>query len=306
MSDVLRSLACPDALGALIEREWGVQVDAVVLHRSLANDVYRVDPSHILKVYRHGWRSPDEVGWECDLIAHLVDAGVPVAPVIRRLDGTMSGVWQAPEGPRPLMLLERVDGLRPEPPFAPGLHRAHGRLIARIHAAGDTFRSTHSRASKDLAAMLAEPVAQLLPLLSDADRDRVERLASAARIGLTESPPTWGLCHGDATMDNVIVVGGTEDEPDLVVFDFDLAGAGHTASDFPFAAKNWEHFRAGYTELRSITDTDLAAEPWLDVLDLIASLQFHLVTKPTWRGAESMAEGWLDQTLADLRELADP
>ncbi|GAB4061319.1 phosphotransferase enzyme family protein [Catellatospora paridis] len=305
MSDVLRSLARPEVLGRLVEREWGVPVGQVVLHRSLANDVYRVDPGHILKVYRHGWRTPEEVAWECDLITHLADEGIPVAPVTRRIDGAMSGVWQAPEGPRPLVLLEQIAGRRPEPPFAPGLHRAHGRLMARIHASGDSFVSTHRRRPRDLATMLEEPLAQVVPLLSGADRDSVTRIAAAARIGLTDNPPTWGVCHGDATMDNVLVVDGTDAEPDLVVFDFDLAGKGHTASDFPFGVKNWEHFLAGYTELRPVTPADLAAEPWIDAIALIARLRFHLIAKPAWRGAESKAEGWLDRTLSELRELAD-
>ncbi|MEV6522006.1 hypothetical protein AB0M43_08715 [Longispora sp. NPDC051575] len=94
MSDVLRSLAHPEALGRLVAREWGVPVERVTLHRSLANDVYRVDPGHFLKVYRHGWRTPEEVAWECDLVAHLLAEGVPVAPVVGR-----PGVWHAPEGP---------------------------------------------------------------------------------------------------------------------------------------------------------------------------------------------------------------
>jgi len=36
---VLRSLARPEMLGSLIERDWPVQVHRVALCRSLANDV---------------------------------------------------------------------------------------------------------------------------------------------------------------------------------------------------------------------------------------------------------------------------
>jgi Ser/Thr protein kinase RdoA (MazF antagonist) len=305
MSDVLRSLARPDVLAEIVEREWGVPVDDVVLHRSLANDVYRIDPGHILKVYRHGWRTPEEVAWECDLIGHLAAAGIPVAPVTPRRDGSTSGLWHAPEGPRPLVLLHKIDGRRPAPPFDPGLHRAYGRLIARIHTAGDSFASVHRRRAADLTTMLDEPLAEVLALLSADDRSRAIRVAEAARTALTDNPPTFGLCHGDATLDNVLIVGGTDAEPDLVIFDFDLAGEGYFASDFPFGAKNWPHFLDGYTELRPVTPADLAAEPWTDTIDLLASLRFHLITKPAWRGAESTTEGWLDETLTDLQDLAD-
>jgi hypothetical protein len=37
---------------------------------------------------------------------------------------------------------------------------------------------------------------------------------------------------------------------------------------------------------------------------LIENLRFHLVTKPQWRGTQSLAEGWLDEVLADLRKVA--
>jgi Ser/Thr protein kinase RdoA (MazF antagonist) len=100
----------------------------------------------------------------------------------------------------------------------------------------------------------------VLPWLEPADQHRAKGLASAARAGLAAASPSHGLCHGDATLDNVVVVGGTEEDPALVLFDFDLAGYGYLASDFPFQAKNFEHFLAGYREIRPIAAADLAAE----------------------------------------------
>ncbi|MGY0233634.1 hypothetical protein [Longispora urticae] len=105
-------------------------------------------------------------------------------------------------------------------------------------------------------------------------------------------------------MDNVAIVGGTDAEPELVVFDFDLAGDGYAVADFPFGSPHWEHFLSGYAEVRPLAPEDLGAEPWLDAVEVLAGLRFHLVTKPRWRGTESLGEGWLDQTLADLRDLA--
>src|SRR6185312_10771080 len=104
MTGVLRTLARPEALAGLVRREWGVPVERVALYRTLANDVYRVEPGHYRKVYRHDWRTAGEVAWECDVITHLIAAGLPIAPVVPRLNGTLVGVWQAPEGPRPLVL----------------------------------------------------------------------------------------------------------------------------------------------------------------------------------------------------------
>jgi Ser/Thr protein kinase RdoA (MazF antagonist) len=290
-------------LGTLVERDWRVPADRVVLYRSLANDVYRVEPGHFLKVYRHGWRTPGEVAWECDLIMHLARSGIAVAPITCRADGSPVGVWQAPEGARALLLLRAVPGRQPEPPFPPAMHRAHGALIARVHDAGEAFSSPHPRRTQDPAALLDQSLAEVGPLLAPADRAVADRVAAAARAGLLSNPPTRGLCHGDATMDNVLVTGGSDEAPELALIDFDLSGPGLLATDFPYGIPNWDHFLAGYTSVRPVSPADLAAGPWIDAVGLIANLQFHLITKPSWRGEESKTEGWLDQVLDDLRAL---
>ena len=86
-------------------------------------------------------------------------------------------------------------------------------------------------------------------------------------------------------------------------FDFDLAGVGWAAADFPYGAPNWDHFLAGYTEVRPVTADDLAAGPWIHAVGLIENLRFHLVTKPLWRGTESLAEGCLEEVLDGLGKL---
>lgn len=305
MSDVLRSLANPAGLARIVESEWDVPVKRVTLHRCLVNDIYIVDPGYFLKVYRHGWRFPEEVAWECELTEHLICSGVSVAPVIRRPDGLAVGIWDAPEGPRPMVLSKRQDGRPPSAPFTAGLHRAHGRLVAQMHVAGDSFASTRSRRHRDLAGILEEPLAQVLPLLSVEDRDMVAELAALSRDGLTAGRPTRGVCHGDATMDNVLISGGTDEQPELVLLDFDAAGRGFTAMDFPYGEPNMAEFLAGYSEVRPVTADDLAAGPYLNIARLITNLRFHLVIKPAWRGVESMAEGWLARFLTELRGVRD-
>ncbi len=55
--------------------------------------------------------------------------------------------------------MDRVEGRRPPYPFPAGLHRAHGRLMARIHAAGESFTPSSRRRPRDLATLLEEPLA---------------------------------------------------------------------------------------------------------------------------------------------------
>lgn len=142
MFPCLRSLLDPAALLALISRDYRLTgLERVVLLRSLVNDVYRVDTTdrtYVLKVYRSGWRSPDEVAWEVDLIAHLHRAGVAVSPPVARTDGDPIGVIDAPEGPRPAMLSEFTAGSDPPQPFTGPLYRDFGRRTGRASSPSPT------------------------------------------------------------------------------------------------------------------------------------------------------------------------
>ncbi len=311
MFPCLRSLLDPAALLALISRDYRLTgLERVVLLRSLVNDVYRVDTTgrtYVLKIYRNGWRSPDEVAWEGDLIAHLHRAGVAVSPPVARADGLAVGVIDAPEGRRPVMLSEFTDGDDPPQPFTGPLYRDFGRLIGRLHDAGASFTSRHQRQQSDLSQLLDRPLAAILPLLADRPEDRagVVALAGVARRRLGElsaDRPARGICHGDVSMDNVRLT------PDrrLVIHDFDLSGEGWLAGDLcgVRATPWWDDFVAGYTELRPLRPVDLQAIPWLDVVTRIRNLAFHLIDKPSWRGTETLSEGYLERDLDALRVAA--
>src|SRR5262245_9884435 len=97
-------LARPEVLGSLIEREWPLQVDRVTLFGPLANDVYRVDPGHFLKVYRHGWRTAGEGCLRSRPDRTPARSGIPVAAVTPRRDGSFGGPGRTapaagPDGP---------------------------------------------------------------------------------------------------------------------------------------------------------------------------------------------------------------
>src|SRR5438045_1525460 len=96
----------------------------------------------ILRVYRTGWRTDDDVHYEVDALNHLHQKGVPVAWPIAARDGSYLRTLVAPEGPRQAVLFH----------FAPGSqvldrteHAArYGRVAAQVHAATDDFVSQHA------------------------------------------------------------------------------------------------------------------------------------------------------------------
>src|SRR6185437_478826 len=103
---------------------YGLDVTGCRLLRSFVNDVYAIitpGRRYLLKVYRHGYWSPDEVAWELDLTRHLLCSGVPVPDVVPLADGRLAGVIDAPEGQRPYALTAFVEsGAKARKPFTAG------------------------------------------------------------------------------------------------------------------------------------------------------------------------------------------
>ena len=68
---------------------------------------------------------------------------------------------------------------------------------------------------------------------------------------------------------------------------------------------HWSAFKSGYATRRPIAAADEAAIPYLTVVGRIFNLQFHLHDKPTFRGRDSITEGWADHEFAALKQAAD-
>ncbi len=305
----LHSIPTADGIADLVRRRYDLDVAACVLVRSFVNEVYEVrTPGRrfVLKLYHHGGWTVDEVCWEAELVDHLVAHGIPVAPVVSMTSGRAVGQLAAPEGARPFLMSEYVDGRKPQKPFDDDLYRSYGRLLGRLHEAGDTFRTDRNRRPFGLNVTLDEPLARVRAALAEQpDNQRLaENLGAAAHHRLTELADQldWGVRHGDVTLDNVHRTGNG-----LVIHDFDLAHVGWRVADLtsclatPFA----EAFLSGYTEIRAVGKADLEALPWLRVVESIKNLAFHLTEKTRWRGTETLGEGWVEDGLAGLRASAD-
>jgi Ser/Thr protein kinase RdoA (MazF antagonist) len=301
----LRSLPDPGALRDHLTEVYGIGFSGCTLIRSLVNDVYHLagaDQSYVFKLYRAGGHQPDEIRWEAQLATHLSSAGLAVPRVVPLADGSEVGLLEAAEGARPYILSTFVEGTKPQPPFTGELFRSFGELVASFYDAADSFRPTNPRRPADLANRLTEPLAAIAPKLTANDRDLLERLATAVRDHFAQNDgQSWGICHGDVTLDNILV-----NEDGLSIHDFDLSAEGYRAADLTGVAstEHWSSFVEGYTTKRPITDADLAAMPYLGVVGGIFNLQFHLRDKPLIRGTESVHEGWADGELDGLRQAA--
>ena len=310
MLPTLRSLIAPSALADLLRDSHGLDIANCTLVRTFVNDVYEVTTvnrthTYALKVYQSGRWSPDEVRWELDLVGHVAEQGVPVPRIVPLTDGAPCGTLDAAEGPRVYALSEFVIGRKPQPPFDDALYHEFGALIATFHTATDGFVSRYPRRTTDLATLLDRPIERASAALADRPEDRHlvlelgaearSRLAAASAAGLEQ-----GICHGDVSLDNVFLT-----PEGLTLHDFDSAAPGWRAADL-YGVALTEHFEAfvkGYRTVRALDDADVAAVPCFSIAGLIENLAFHLIDKPTYRGTESLAEGWVDEGLSDLREL---
>jgi Ser/Thr protein kinase RdoA (MazF antagonist) len=297
----VRSLPDPDALAAHLAGRYGLGFTGAVLLRSLVNDVYEVtagdDARYVLKLYRYDGRHPDEIRWETGLSAHLRSAGVLVPSVVPLLDGDTVGLLETPEGPRAFTLSTYVEGSKPERPFTDELYAAFGAQLAAFHNAAGNYTSPYFRRPADVVHRLDEPLEQILAV-DDSEENLLRSLADAVRNNLAQYSKA-GTCHGDVTLDNVLLT-----KQGLLLLDFDLAAVGPLASDFAGVATtpHWDAFKAGYG---AVTAEDEAAIPYLQVVGSIFNLRFHLVDKPRFRGTESRGEGWAAAELERLRAAAD-
>lgn len=309
MLPVVRSLLDPAALSTVVRDAYGFPVDArCTLLRSLVNEVYEVVAGprrYVLKVYRHGWRTADEVAWECDLIGHLADRGVPVGQVVPRSDGAPVGTVTAPEGERAVALFAHVDGPKPGLPSNDAVYEEFGRLTAELHAAADSFRSVHIRPVQNLESMLDGSLAAILPWLDGRpdDSDFLAALVTETRDHITALADEldWGVCHGDVTLDNLHVTAAG-----LTIHDFDLAGEGWRASDLYGVRQtpHWPAFLAGYTSRRPLSEADVRAVDWFVVPRALANISWHLRDFAAWRGTLALQGDYLDNELAALRTAA--
>jgi len=294
-----RSLADPEALAAAIDQAYRIRVRSCVLLRSLVNDVYRIETADgplAFKLYRTGHRTLDEVGWEVRVAAAagpVMAQGVPLA------DGSAAGQIQTAEGVRPYSLWQWAGGRKPEPPFSDDLFRRYGAGTAEFHAACDKADLPPRRF--DVLDALGWPLDEVLDRVGAADRVTFTRLVAAARARLSDLELDHGICHGDVSLDNLHSDGGR-----VVFYDLDRAGTGWRAADLTGVSStpSFAAFLDGYRSVRPFGDEDLAAIPWLSVVDLIGNLHFHLVDKPKLRGTESIGEGWADRELQALRAAA--
>lgn len=264
------------------------------LQRAYTNDVFRIDDASgafYLKVARHGWRDAESVGWELRLIRHLAASGIPVSEPIASRGGEDLVLLDCPEGTRAGHLSTALPGQRSRPPHPVGVYHQQGQLAAHMHEEMDAFSSVCPRPDRTPDWLVSRSIAIV--------RDRVSNTPGWLEaygellVGHLEclSPAMdWGVCHGDLTLDNVVLNSNGE----MSVFDFDLAANGFRAAELaaihqwsredPVAIPYLQAWLQGYREVRPFTREEELALPLLAGANMIWDLAHQLEYWERWGG----------------------
>lgn len=282
---IARSFIAAGALAEVIHNNY--DIDGPVsckmfskLLRTQDNDHYRVnfgDQKYVLRVYEQGdasQRQESDYLFEMDWLLFLKENGLRVSTPLPRLDGSLLGSLNAPEGKRyyALFTFAKGNGMSLSDPDQ--LYD-FGAAMARIHKASDQFSSTHYRRPIGMEYLLDKPLerieqawgprrAQNLDILltsADEARQEVYTLLGEEPTSGTES---WGVIGGD--FHNVSV---HFDNGQPTFFNFDRCGYGWRAYDIAAFLSNTnllqtseglsEALFAGYYSVRPLSREEHAA-----------------------------------------------
>jgi Ser/Thr protein kinase RdoA (MazF antagonist) len=280
------------------------------------NDTFLVTTptaKYILRVYRHNWRSLDEILYELDALLYLKNAGINVSVPIVRKDGNLLGSIVAPEGLRYVVLFTYAHGK--EPNYEAEKEREaylYGKAVAKIHGATDTFQSCYNRPIIDLEHLLDISLRSIQPFLAHRleDWEYLTKLAAKLKIQIQNLPPNsleLGFCHGDFHSGNAHL----DLNEKITFFDFDSCGMGWRSYDIANFRWNarlnkkdkemWPSFLHGYTEERHLSELDIQMTQYFIPIRHVWLLGIHTSNGQDW-GFGWINDGYFDRALKFFRE----
>lgn len=146
---VIHSIISGDALIETVLNDYfiGKSRSCQIYKRGL-NDTYLVTTKqgkYILRVYRCGWRTKEEIDFELELLAFLREQKQPVAYLLKREDGSFTTEVVAPEGKRYAVVFSYALGRSVKKKLNGRQSQYLGKALANIHKTLDDFKNSFSR-----------------------------------------------------------------------------------------------------------------------------------------------------------------
>jgi Ser/Thr protein kinase RdoA (MazF antagonist) len=264
LQPIIYSTLSMEGVKELVHRHYDLDgpLECTFVSRSVS-DTYRLSTPgrrFALKVYRTNWRTREDIGWEIATLAHMNARGVEVAMPVPRRDGDLITAVCAPEGPRSAVLFHWARGHAPK--YTNAEHALqYGRLLGKLHTAGDGVPPNTLRPPMDMTYLLEKPLVSIRTRSSDLPAVSLKlaglegRIRARAQQAERELRDDWGFCHGDVWTNNARI-----DGQHIVLFDFDFAGSGWHVFDLAsyrwdarrkgLEAIAWQPFIEGYLQIR--------------------------------------------------------
>lgn len=321
--EIAQSTPTASSIATLVQAHYnfGEVVESEFLRRSF-NQVYRLSFSSgqraVARLCADRPRGRPNLQFEAEALEHWARHGCPVSRCLHAANGDVAISIPLPEGPRPLILFEYLDG-EATGKVAEDIE-AFARGLAALHTAGESYQGTDSAYTIDLDYLLLRPLQRLLrastitaelrtqfETLGQRLYDRIVSLGDLQQV----------LCHGDAHSENNFIVQRSDGQREAQFFDFDEAGPGILAYElavYPWwlhprtpdgdlsneRKTQWQQFINAYREARPIPNVDLEA-----IGPFMAVRQFWLLGEyagriPVW-GSQTMPADSLRRQVDMLR-----
>jgi Ser/Thr protein kinase RdoA (MazF antagonist) len=289
------STLCPEALSALISEKYEAEnVQCKFLVRGVG-DTYLVESSKgrfIFRAYRSSHRNLSQIKEEVALLLTLKQQEVSVSYPITDISGNTIQKIEAVEGERYAVLFSYAPGNTVKTLNENQLHN-FGREMARFHNVSSNLQPETDRWNFDFETLLFNPLKRLQTAFSE-DVEGYEWLVQTAKqvvqklSQLDSARFSKGYCHFDFLPKNFHFDGDS-----ITFFDFDFMGYGWLVNDM---MSFWQHttldvyagrmtqeqadhsfalFLDAYQEVRSVSEQELAAIPYLSLGFWLFYMGFH-------------------------------
>jgi Ser/Thr protein kinase RdoA (MazF antagonist) len=283
------------ALASLIAEEYGMaDVKCRLITRGVG-DTYLIESEtdkYILRAYRCSHRSLLQITAEVELLIALEEGDVPVSYPIQDISGKFIQALNAVEGERHIVLFSYAPGQSVSVLRETQL-RELGRQMARFHTISSVIELSDRRWNFDVDTTLFQPLAMLQDAFIEDPEGYAWMQAAANRVKeklslIGSSDFSIGYCHFDFLPKNFHFEGDS-----VTFFDFDFLGYGWLVNDI---MTFWQHlcldvhfgkikqeeadnaystFLAGYKEVRSLSENELKAVPYLSLGFWLFYMGFH-------------------------------
>lgn len=268
---IIKSLIHPQTINTFIRKNYVLEepVNCTILNTGV-NDIYLIETKNKKFIVRlsgtikSSMMSSNEFLFELEWLDFLNYHHLPVSYPIRRIDGTLFGIMQAPEGPRFITLFSFAEGtedLNEKQAFILGKNLAH------IHAISDYYETDLPRQNLGIDELIKYPVQKIKSHLGEGYKEQFATLDNfAVRIeqkilSLDLYSGSYGIIAGDVHGYNQHFTSDNK----LTLFDFEFCAYGYRLYDiatFKWSRGSdnlplWNAFLQGYQSVWPLSDAEI-------------------------------------------------